>query len=71
MIHVFHWKNREANFTEALQAAVRIYENQARMQITMAGMLMEPMVIIGVLGGVGTFVVALFLPMFKLLNSLT
>jgi general secretion pathway protein F len=71
LIHVFHWKNREANFTEALQAAVRIYENQARMQINLAGMLMEPMVIIGVLGGVGTFVVALFLPMFKLLNSLT
>ena len=71
LIHVFHWKNREANFTEALQAAVRIYESQARMQITMAGMLMEPMVIIGVLGGVGTFVVALFLPMYRLLKSLT
>ena len=34
-------------------------------------MLTQPMVIIGVLGGVGTFVVALFLPMCKLLNSLT
>ncbi len=69
LIHVFHWKSREANFTEALLAAVRIYENQARMQITLAGMLLEPIVIIGVLGGVGTFVVALFLPMFMLLKS--
>jgi type II secretory pathway component PulF len=70
LTHVFHWKNREANFTEALKAAVRIYENQARMQITLAGMLIEPMVIIGVLGGVAIFAVAIFLPFFKLLNSL-
>jgi general secretion pathway protein F len=71
LIHVFHSKNREANFAEALQAAVRIYENQARMQITQAGMFLEPLVIVGVLGGVGTFAIALFLPLIKLLNSLT
>ena len=70
LIHVFHWKDREANFTEALQAAVRIYENQARMQVTLAGMLLEPIVIVGVLGFLATFMVALFMPLFKLLNSL-
>jgi general secretion pathway protein F len=70
LIHVFHSKNREANFAEALLAAVRIYENQARMQITQAGIFLEPLVIVGVLGGVGTFAIALFLPLIKLLNSL-
>lgn len=70
LIHVFHWKDREANFTESLLAAVRIYENQARMQIALGGMVLEPIVIVGVLGGLGTFMVALFLPLIKLLNSL-
>jgi type II secretory pathway component PulF len=71
LIHVFHWKDREANFTEALRAAVRIYENQARLQITLAGMLLEPIVIIGVLGFLATFMVALFLPLIQLLKSFT
>jgi type II secretory pathway component PulF len=71
LIHVFHWKGRESNFTEALRAAVRIYENQARLQITLAGMLLEPIVIIGVLGFLATFMVGLFMPLFKLLKSLT
>jgi type II secretory pathway component PulF len=71
LIHVFHWKDREANFTEALRAAVRIYENQARLQITLAGMLLEPIVIIGVLGFMATFMLGLFLPMIQLLKSLT
>lgn len=71
LIHVFHWKDREANFTEALRAAVRIYENQARLQITLAGMFLEPIVIIGVLGFLATFVVALFLPLIILLKSLS
>ena len=70
LIHVFHWKDREANVTEALHAAVRIYENQARLQVTLAGMLLEPTVIVGVLGFLATFMVALFLPLLKLLNSL-
>ena len=71
LIHVFHWKDRETNFTEALRAAVRIYENQVRLQITLAGMLLEPIVIIGVLGFLATFMVGLFMPLFKLLKSLT
>jgi type II secretory pathway component PulF len=71
LIHVFHWKNREANFTEALQAAVRIYENQARLQVTLAGMLLEPIVIVGVLGFLATFMVALFMPLIQLLKSFT
>jgi general secretion pathway protein F len=71
LIHVFHGKSREANFNEALLAAVRIYENQARMQITLAGMFLEPLVIVGVLGGVGTFALSLFLPLIKVLNSLS
>jgi type II secretory pathway component PulF len=71
LIHVFHWKTREANFVEALRAAVRIYENQARLQIAMAGMLLEPLVITGVLGGLALFMVAVFLPMLMLLKSLS
>jgi len=71
LIHVFHGKTREANFAEALLAAIRIYENQARMQITLAGIFMEPLVIVGVLGGVGTFAIAIFLPLIESLNLLT
>jgi general secretion pathway protein F len=70
LIHVFHSKSRETNFAEALLGAVRIYENQARVQVALAGMFMEPLVIVSVLGGVGTFAVALFLPLIRLLNSL-
>ena len=70
LVHVFHWKNREANFLEALRGAARIYENQAQLQIALGGMFIEPIVIIGVLTGVALFVVSLFLPLIKLLNSL-
>ena len=41
------------------------------LQITLAGMLLEPIVIIGVLGFLATFMVGLFMPLFKLLKSLT
>lgn len=71
LIHVFHWKGREETFGEALRGAGRIYENQAQMQIALGGMFLEPVVIFGVVGGIGFFVLSLFLPLIQLLNELS
>jgi type II secretory pathway component PulF len=71
LIHVFHWKTRQATFVDALHAAARIYENQAQMQITIGGLFLEPIVIVGVLGGVGLFAGSIFAPIIKLLHELT
>jgi type II secretory pathway component PulF len=68
---VFHWKGREETFGEALRGAGRIYENQAQMQIALGGMFLEPVVIFGVVGGIGFFVLSLFLPLIQLLNELS
>jgi type II secretory pathway component PulF len=71
LIHVFHWKTRQTNFVDALNAAAGVYENQAELQITLVSLLLEPVVIIGVLGGAALFVLALFYPLFALLRSLS
>jgi type II secretory pathway component PulF len=68
LVHVFHWKDRGRTFVDALRAAARIYENQARLQITVSGILIEPLVVVGVLGGVGFFIASMILPMLRMLN---
>jgi general secretion pathway protein F len=68
MVHVFHWKDRGRTFVDALRASARIYENQARLQITLSGILIEPLVVVGVLGGVGFFIASMILPMLRMLN---
>jgi type II secretory pathway component PulF len=70
LIHVFHWKDRGRTFVDSLRAAARIYENQARLQITLSGILVEPLVVIGVLGGVGLFIASIMLPMLRELTSI-
>jgi general secretion pathway protein F len=69
LVHVFHWKDRGRTFVDALRAAARIYENQARLQITLSGILVEPLVVVGVLGGVGLFIAAMILPMLRMLTN--
>ncbi len=69
LVHVFHWKDRGRTFVDALRASARIYENQARLQITLSGILIEPLVVVGVLGGTGLFMAALLYPMIRMLYS--
>jgi type II secretory pathway component PulF len=69
LVHVFQWKDRGRTFADALQATARIYENQARLQITLSGILVEPLVVVGVLGGVGFFIASMILPMLRMLTS--
>ncbi|HET6324572.1 MAG TPA: type II secretion system F family protein [Planctomycetaceae bacterium] len=65
LVHVFQWKDRGRTFVDALRANARIYENQARLQITLSGILVEPLVVVGVLGGVGFFIAAMILPVLR------
>jgi type II secretory pathway component PulF len=67
LVHVFQWKDRGQTFVDALRANARIYENQARLQITLSGILVEPLVVVGVLGGVGFFIAAMILPMLRMM----
>jgi type II secretory pathway component PulF len=70
LVHVFHWKDRGRTFVDALQAAARIFENQARLQITLSGILIEPVVVVVVLGGVTVFMITLLQPMIQMLRAL-
>jgi len=69
LVHVFHLKDRGRTFVDALRAAARIYENQARLQITLSGILVEPLVVVGVLGSVGFFIATMIWPMLHMLYS--
>ncbi len=65
----FTGKTAAARSSTHCAASARIYENQARLQITLSGILIEPLVVIGVLGGAGLFMVALLYPMIRMLYS--
>jgi type II secretory pathway component PulF len=70
LVHVFHWKDRGRTFVDSLRAAARLFENQARLQITLSGILVEPLVVVGVLGGVAFFIGSMMWPMLHMLMSL-
>lgn len=70
LLHVFRWADRREVFPDALQAAGEVYEGQARIQIGMLGMVVEPLAIIGAATLIGLMVTALFLPLIQLLNDL-
>jgi len=71
LIQVFRWEDRREAFVDALRAASEVFA--ARSQISGHALIsiLEPMSILAVAGSVGFFVVAMFMPMVKLLNDLS
>ncbi len=68
--HVFEWEGHDDSFCDVLRATGDICAAQARVQSGLIRILIEPFAIFGVAVGVGVVVIALFLPMAKLLTVL-
>ena len=70
-MHVFEWEGREPAFSESLQATGDICAARARLQTNFARVALEPLAICSIASLVGLVVIALFLPLVKLLNELS
>ena len=70
-MHVFEWEGREPAFSESLQATGDICAARARLQTNFARVALEPLAICSIASLVGLVVIALFLPLVKLLNVLS
>jgi len=71
LMHVFRWQTRGDAFADILRANAEVYEARARTQSGMLAGIIEPFVLVGVAVIVGGTVIALFMPLIKLLNDLS
>lgn len=67
---LFRWQGRPEAFGRALRAAGELYAAQARVQIGVFGVFLQPLLLMFIVIVVGSTVVALFMPLVKLLNEL-
>ncbi len=70
ILPVFRWADRPPLFVEALRGAADIYDARAQMNSGILTVVLEPLVVMGIGSAVGAVVLALFLPLIKLLNDL-
>ena len=68
---VFRWASRGDVFSDALAGLAEIYSRRSRVSAMIIGIILEPFVLMFAAGTVGMAAVALFLPLFQLLNDLT
>ena len=69
--HLFEWESRQNAFPAALRASADIFAAQAGVQTGLVRLIFEPLTVLIVATVIGLTVVALFLPMFNLLRSLS
>jgi len=67
----FHWADRSGDFVESLRASGEMFAARSRVQTSLVFWLMEPLILLAVAVTVGFLVVAMFLPLVKLLNDLS
>jgi type II secretory pathway component PulF len=71
LLNVFRWQSRGDAFAEILRANAEVYEARARTQSGMLVGIIEPFVLTGIAVVIGGVVIALFMPLIKLLNELS
>ena len=71
LLQVFHWSDRREAFVDALRAASEVFEARSRIAAHALVTVLEPMTILVVALSVGFFVMAMFMPLVKLLNDLS
>lgn len=70
VLPIFRWAGNRPLFVEALRGAADIYASRSQLQSSVAVVVLEPTLIFGVGMTVGLVVIALFMPLIKLLNDL-
>lgn len=71
LLHLFHWADREGDFADGLQTASEMLSAQSRVQSHSMAVICEPAVAVFLGCVVGLTVIALFMPLVKLLNDLS
>ncbi len=71
LLHLFRWADRGEDFAEGLQNASEVLDAQSRVHSHTLAIVFEPAVTIGIGIAVGLTVIALFMPLVKLLNDLS
>lgn len=71
LLHLFRWADRGEDFSEGLQNAADVLGAQSRVHSHTLAIVCEPAVTIGIGVTVGLTVIALFMPLVKLLNDLS
>ncbi len=65
------WGETTSNLPEAFRAAAELYEGRMGIQSTLLEVLALPIVLLLIIGFVGTVIIALFLPLISLIHNLT
>ena len=71
LLHLFHWADRDGDFADGLQTASEMLSAQSRVHSHSLAVICEPAVAVLLGGVVGITVIALFMPLIKLLNDLS
>jgi type II secretory pathway component PulF len=66
-----HWAGRGKDVVESLRATAEVFGARSRLQAQLVYWWCQPVLLIGLAVTIGTLVVALFLPLLKLLNDLS
>jgi|GEM_PF-2056414 len=69
--HIFRWQDRPELFIDSLRASSNIFQAKANMKTGSLVFALQPIVVAGVLLIIGIPVIALFMPLIKLLNDLS
>src|SRR5262249_15547185 len=67
----FHWAGRGGDFVESLRASGEVFSARSRVQTNLVLWIFEPVILTTLAISVGFLVIALFLPLIKLLNDLS
>lgn len=70
-IHIFRWQDHPQVFVESLRASSNIYQTKADLKTGTLIFILQPVLISGMLFLLGIPIVAIYLPMIKLLNDLS
>lgn len=71
LLDIFRWANRTDDFLQGLRAAAEIFRARSRVQGNLSAWLLEPVLLLVLSVTVGLLVLALFMPLIKLLNDLS
>ncbi len=69
--HIFRWQDRPELFIDSLRASSNIFQAKANMKTGALVFALQPVVLTGILLIIGIPVIALFMPLIRLLNALS
>ena len=69
-IHLFRWQDQPQLFVESLRASSNVYQAKAEMKTGTLIFILQPVLIVGMLLLLGIPILALYMPLIKVLHDL-